>query len=100
MSGSVEGTIVKKGVDDLELAALTFIARHRIPAYRPQPKQVVNISSTQVNVSVGHFTDEELETFERLLRKAGVPEHMINPAPVDVEAQVATEAQPSRTPWP
>ena len=35
----VEGTIVKKGVDDLELAALTFIARHRIPAYQPKPQQ-------------------------------------------------------------
>jgi hypothetical protein len=88
----VEGTIVKKGVDDLDLAALMFVARHRIPAYQAKPRELppspsappakVNISST--NIAFGHFTDEEMETFGRLLKKCGVPEELLNPAPADV----------------
>jgi hypothetical protein len=52
----------------------------------PQPN--VNISST--SIAFGHFTDEEMATFDRLLKKAGVPEYLVNPPPdeppIDVEA--------------
>ena len=38
-----------------------------------------------------------MELFDRLLKKAGVPEHLLHPAPpIDVEAQAVTEAQLSR----
>ena len=49
----------QKGVDDLELAALTFVARHRIPGYQANPRE--------------------------LAPNAVMPEHMLNPAPIDVE---------------
>jgi hypothetical protein len=94
----VDGTIARKAVDNLELPALTFIARHRIPAYMPKPKEVqhkhegpspANVSISSTSIAFGHFTDDELETLDRLLKKAGVPEHLLNPAPpiVDVEGQ-------------
>jgi hypothetical protein len=93
----IEGTIVKKGVDDLELPAPMFIARHRIPAYQQKPKELTHRHDLPVGTSVSttvtrvdHFTDEELETLNRLLMKAGVPEHLLQPPPIDVEA----EAQP------
>jgi hypothetical protein len=88
---------------------LLAILKARDPWFMPQPKQVthehkhdgpppsVNISS-MTNVAFGHFTDEEMETFDRLLKKAGVPEQLLKPAPpvIDVDSQTVTEAQPSR----
>jgi hypothetical protein len=82
----------------MELPALTFIAKHRIPAYMPRPKEVqhkhdgpppANVTVSSMSIAFGHFTDDELETLDRLLKKAGVPEHLLKPAPsiVDVEGQ-------------
>jgi hypothetical protein len=45
----------------------------------------VNLSSTQVNF--GHFTDEEMDLFDKLLKKAVLPEQLLHPAPIDLEGE-------------
>jgi hypothetical protein len=90
-------------------SAIFAILRARDPWLQPQPKQVEvkhrdappppsNVSISSTSIAFGHFTDEEMATFDRLLKKRGVPEHLINPTqpPIDVDAQPVTEAQPSR----
>ncbi len=87
-----------------DLAALALIAKAQIPEFQAPPKQVphmhtappTHVSVSSTSITFGHFTDEEMDTLDRLLKKAGVPEHLLNPAPIDVDSQPRTEAQPSR----
>jgi hypothetical protein len=45
-----------------------------------------NFSST--SITAGHLTDDELETMDRLLKKMGVPEHLLKAAPpIDTEPE-------------
>jgi len=51
----------------------------------------VSISST--SIAFGHFTDDELETLDRLLKKAGVPEQLLKPAPPALEGETVEAPQ-------
>ena len=76
-------------MDDLELAALTFIARHSTPAYQPKPRELApktTIDAVQQNnysnaqYSAGTQTDEALGDDRRLLLKMGVPQALLEEA--------------------
>jgi hypothetical protein len=74
-------------------SAIFNILKARDPWFMPKPKEVShqhqhstttvtqNLSAT--SISAGHPTDDELETADRLLKKMGVPEHLLKAAPSD-----------------
>ena len=95
----VRGAGFRRALDEMDTQAIFKILAARDPDFMPkkeishqhhgQAPASVSVSST--SIAFGHFTDDELETLDRLLKKAGVPEHLLNPAPapadvVDVEA--------------
>ncbi len=45
----------------------------------------MSVSST--SIQFGHFTDAEMELFDRLMKKAGIPEHLLQPAPPALEGE-------------
>jgi hypothetical protein len=73
-----DAALVKKS-ESMMLAIL----RARDPWFQPPPKQMehkhkqtgppASVSISTTSIAFGHFTDEEMETLDRLLKKAGVP---------------------------
>ena len=86
----VYGALHHKAVAKLDTTALLAILRAYRPDFQPKPKEhnhkhtgqpPANVNVSNTHIAFGHFTDEEMELFDRLLAKAGVPEHMLKPAP-------------------
>jgi hypothetical protein len=95
---NVDGTIFERGLESERDQLLMFIAKHRIAAYQPKPKEVtvtnrggvptsMSVDIENVQISASALTDEEIVTMKRILAKMGAAELtdlFLNPAPEDL----------------
>jgi hypothetical protein len=96
------GRLFQKGVDNLDTAALLAILRAYRPEFQPKPKEVththtetkVSASFASTTISASQLTDAEIAEMDRILKKMGVPEQLLQAEQLALEGATAKPPTP------